>query len=117
MNKYIALFRGINVGGKNILPMKELIDILENMGLKDIKTYIQSGNVVFQKDKKKSGELGKEIGLAVKTGLKLPEICSARSLSTGKRKISCKGRSMDNCLRISVTAAMALSESPPRRKK
>jgi len=48
MNTYIALFRGINVGGKNILPMKGLIKILEEMGCEEIKTYIQSGNVVFQ---------------------------------------------------------------------
>jgi uncharacterized protein (DUF1697 family) len=47
MQKYIALFRGINVGGKNILPMKELVSILESMGAVDVKTYIQSGNAVF----------------------------------------------------------------------
>jgi uncharacterized protein (DUF1697 family) len=47
MQKYIALFRGINVGGNNILPMKELVPMLESMGAVDVKTYIQSGNVVF----------------------------------------------------------------------
>ena len=47
MDKYIALLRGINVGGKNILPMKELVSILESMGARDVRTYIQSGNVVF----------------------------------------------------------------------
>ncbi len=48
MDTYIALFRGINVGGNNRLPMAELIDVLEDLGLSSIKTYIQSGNVVFQ---------------------------------------------------------------------
>ena len=48
MNTFIALFRGINVGGKNILPMKELASVLEGMGLSKVQTYIQSGNVVFQ---------------------------------------------------------------------
>lgn len=52
MNKYIALFRGINVGGKNILPMNELVEILESMGFENVQTYIQSGNVVFQSRKK-----------------------------------------------------------------
>lgn len=47
MDKYIALLRGINVGGKNILPMKELVPIIESMGARDVSTYIQSGNVVF----------------------------------------------------------------------
>ena len=51
MDTYIALFRGINVGGNNILPMVELVLVLEELGLSNIKTYIQSGNVVFQSKK------------------------------------------------------------------
>lgn len=51
MNTYIALFRGINVGGKNILPMKELAAILESLDCENVRTYIQSGNVVFQSSK------------------------------------------------------------------
>ena len=47
MGKYVALFRGINVSGKNIIPMKELKMVLEQMGLLNVETYIQSGNVVF----------------------------------------------------------------------
>jgi len=48
--KIIALFRGINVGGRNILPMKGLVEILEGLGYKNIQTYIQSGNVVFDSE-------------------------------------------------------------------
>jgi len=48
MNTYIALFRGINVGGNNIIKMKDLVDLLEALGAKQVKTYIQSGNVVLQ---------------------------------------------------------------------
>lgn len=44
---YILLFRGINVGGRNLLPMKELKTFLEAEGYSDISTYIQSGNVVL----------------------------------------------------------------------
>jgi len=44
---YIALLRGINVGGKNIVKMAELKKLFENLGFTDVKTYIQSGNVVF----------------------------------------------------------------------
>jgi uncharacterized protein (DUF1697 family) len=43
----IALFRGINVGGRKILRMQELKSLLESLGCTDVKTYIQSGNVVF----------------------------------------------------------------------
>jgi len=48
MPKQIALFRGINVGGKNILKMRDLVLLLENLGATNVKTYIQSGNVVFE---------------------------------------------------------------------
>jgi len=44
---HIALLRGINVGGKNLLPMKELTAIFENAGCGNVRTYIQSGNVLF----------------------------------------------------------------------
>ena len=43
----IALFRGINVGGRNAVSMKELKAILERLGCAGVRTYIQSGNVVF----------------------------------------------------------------------
>jgi len=51
METYVALFRGINVGGNNILPMKELKVILEEHSCHNPKTYIQSGNVVFDSEK------------------------------------------------------------------
>ncbi|MDN4502504.1 DUF1697 domain-containing protein [Alteromonadaceae bacterium BrNp21-10] len=47
MNTYIVLLRGINVGGKNLLSMKELTRILSEAGFNNVKTYIQSGNVVL----------------------------------------------------------------------
>ena len=47
MNTFIALLRGINVGGRNKLPMRELVQVLERLGWQNIATYIQSGNVVF----------------------------------------------------------------------
>lgn len=44
---HIALLRGINVGGKNKLPMKDLMSIFEDAGCNRVTTYIQSGNVLF----------------------------------------------------------------------
>ena len=45
--RYIALLRGINVGGRNKLPMSELSEMFSSAGCDAVKTYIQSGNVVF----------------------------------------------------------------------
>jgi uncharacterized protein (DUF1697 family) len=44
---HVALLRGINVGGKNVLPMKDLARMFEDAGGANVRTYIQSGNVIF----------------------------------------------------------------------
>ncbi len=44
---HLALLRGINVGGNNILPMKDLAKMFADAGCSNVRTYIQSGNVVF----------------------------------------------------------------------
>lgn len=46
--KYAALFRGINVGGKNVVKMDDLKKLLLDLGLLKVKPYIQSGNIVFE---------------------------------------------------------------------
>jgi uncharacterized protein (DUF1697 family) len=50
MTIYIALLRGINVGGHNKIIMAELRSSLEQLGLHNVKTYIQSGNILFESD-------------------------------------------------------------------
>jgi uncharacterized protein (DUF1697 family) len=45
--KHVALLRAINVGGKNNVPMKALVEIFTSAGCTEVQTYIQSGNVVF----------------------------------------------------------------------
>src|SRR5579863_8112143 len=45
--RHVALLRGVNVGGRNLLPMKDLADIFVKAGCADVRTYIQSGNVIF----------------------------------------------------------------------
>ncbi|MBK5431924.1 DUF1697 domain-containing protein [Bacillus sp. TH25] len=50
MTIYIALLRGINVGGHKVIKMADLKKVFESIGLKKVKTYIQSGNVVFESE-------------------------------------------------------------------
>jgi uncharacterized protein (DUF1697 family) len=47
MSRYVALLRGINVGGKNLIKMAALRACFEKDGFRDVATYIQSGNVLF----------------------------------------------------------------------
>ena len=48
MTRYIALLRGINVGGNNIIKMSDLKPAFERRGFHDVSTYINSGNVIFE---------------------------------------------------------------------
>ena len=66
MTTYIALFRGINVGGKNRLPMKDLVAALEDLGCQDVVTYIRSGNAVFQNEEQDAALLSQTIEAAIK---------------------------------------------------
>jgi uncharacterized protein (DUF1697 family) len=50
LTTYLVLFRGINVGGKNKVPMDGLRKLLTDLGFRDVRTYIQSGNAVIQSD-------------------------------------------------------------------
>lgn len=60
-NKYLALLRGINVGGNNIIKMIDLKSCFESMGFADVITYIQSGNVIFKSNEKNMATLTKKI--------------------------------------------------------
>ncbi len=65
MTTYIVLFRGINVGGHNLLPMKELVPVIERNGCVDVQTYVQSGNVILRSPTSNSARLAKQLAEAV----------------------------------------------------
>ena len=58
MATYAAWLRGINVGGKNKLPMKDLKAVFEQEGCTEVMTYIQSGNVLFSAAAAQAATLG-----------------------------------------------------------
>ncbi len=67
---YIALLRGINVGGNKIVMMADLKKVFEKLGFGNVKTYIQSGNVVFSGDKKREGEIEESVKAAIEKRFK-----------------------------------------------
>jgi len=62
---YIALLKGINVGGHKKVPMAELRELLTKSGFKDVKTYIQSGNVILRSTEKNIQKIEKQIKAAI----------------------------------------------------
>jgi uncharacterized protein (DUF1697 family) len=65
MNLWIAFFRGINVGGRHIVPMQELRDLLSARGCSDVCSYIQSGNLVFRHNEADAVRLAAKIATLV----------------------------------------------------
>ncbi|MDR3391604.1 MAG: DUF1697 domain-containing protein [Sulfuriferula sp.] len=65
MNTYVAFVRGINVGGNGSLPMKELVATLEGIGARNVRTYIQSGNAVFESAEKQAARLSTQLSAEI----------------------------------------------------
>src|SRR4051812_34216542 len=72
--RYAVLLRGINVGGRNSLAMKDLAAMLADLGCVDVKTYIQSGNAVFGASKAVAAKLPEKLSARIEqdTGMKVP---------------------------------------------
>lgn len=73
---YVALLRGINVGGKSKLPMSDLRDMFADAGCREVRTYIQSGNVIFQADRGVIDSLPDAISaeIAARFGYRVPVV-------------------------------------------
>ncbi|GGT00444.1 DUF1697 domain-containing protein [Nonomuraea spiralis] len=73
MSRQVALLRGVNVGGRNMVSMAELRELLKGLGFEDVRTHLQSGNVVYTSGKS-PGEAAAEIeaALARDLGVQVP---------------------------------------------
>lgn len=73
MSRYVALLRGINVGGKNLIKMGALAECFASAGMTDVVTYIQSGNVVFTSGAAAAAVCGQlEGAIERRFGMKVP---------------------------------------------
>lgn len=100
MKTYIVLLKGINVGGHKKIPMSELRELLSKSGFKNVKTYIQSGNVILQSKEENIEKIeeiiqkvilkyfGFEVSVLVKTRQDLERIFYDCPFSEEKKKAS-----------------------------
>ena len=93
MPRHIVLLRGINIGSRNRISMPKLRDVLEGAGFGDVRTYLQSGNVVLSSAKKPdvvrgecerlvSNELGLDLDVVVRTRAELTKVVERNPLGT-----------------------------------
>ncbi len=69
--KYVAFLRGINVGGKNKIKMETLREICSALGFENVKTYINSGNMIFETGKTDDKKLAEKIEKVIEKGFGL----------------------------------------------
>ena len=70
--RYVALLRGVNVGGKNKVPMARLREVFQQVGHTDVRTYINSGNIVFESPRPNVGDLSQDLEAAIGTEFGFP---------------------------------------------
>ena len=111
MTAYVALLRAVNVGGTGKLPMTTLVKMCEAAGFEEARTYIASGNVVFQsrlKERKIKALLeerlasyaGKPVGVLIRTGEEMAAVLAANPFAKAP---------------TNRTVAIFLDEAPPAR--
>jgi uncharacterized protein (DUF1697 family) len=110
MGSFVALLRAVNVGGTGILPMSDLKAICEELGFKSVRTYIASGNVVFQSrkpevaikaalEKRLESYAGKPVGVQVRSAAEMAQVAANNPFPT---------------LAPNRTMAIFLEDAPPR---
>ena len=105
--KYIALLRGINVSGQRKIKMADLKTLFESLGLQEVVTYIQSGNVIFETEEEVSALLKKKIEHAITAqyGFEVPVLL--RSASSWKSMVNAypfeEIDPMENATKVLVT--------------
>jgi uncharacterized protein (DUF1697 family) len=86
---YVALLRGINVGGKNKVPMPDLVEMFTEAGCSNVRTYIQSGNVVFS--------------VAPKSAKRVPDLVSRRIADRFGYRVPVVLRTVDEFRQVAVS--------------
>jgi uncharacterized protein (DUF1697 family) len=113
MPTYISMLRGINVGGQKQVRMAELKSLYELLGLGNVQTYVQSGNVVFDSEEQDAEKLMKSIESQIETtfGFSVPVLI--RSADDFQRVIESHPFANEEPIRVLVTF---LYEHPERSK-
>ena len=78
MKRYVALLRGINISGKNKLSMAELKKGFEKLAFEEVKTYLNSGNVIFSSDEDDTKKFTNQIEVMIKEQFELCLLYTSR---------------------------------------
>jgi uncharacterized protein (DUF1697 family) len=133
MISVISMLRGVNVGGHNLIKMEELRTLYESLGLRQARTYVQSGNVVFRAKEQNPAQLGKRIedaigrqfgfrpGVILRTASEMNDVVARNPFAgrgdvlPGKLLVIFLGCDPDAAMREAVSALAPPDRSPTAR--
>lgn len=87
MTEFVALLRAVNVGGRAPVRMSELEKVAGRIGLRHVRTALQSGNLLFGAEARSEGSLEKELESALPAALGLPVDCFVRSAAAWRETV------------------------------
>ena len=93
---FVALLRGVNVGGNNMISMKSLKESFETIGFTNVSTYINSGNIIFQSKEADPRKLERKIEQMLSSEYQLNSKVVVRSLSEMEKLIKALPRNWDS---------------------
>ena len=123
LNVFVALLRGVNVGGKNMISMKSLKESFEAIGFINVSTYINSGNVIFQSKETDPRKLERKIEQMLSSDYQLDSKVVVRSLAEMEKLVEALPRSWNGesgwrynviFLRHSIDSEKILAELPTK---
>ena len=112
--RYVALLRGINVGGNTIIKMAELRDCVAALGHADVRTYIASGNVLFESSERSGVKLDAAFERAIDNRFSLPVRVVVRSAAEMRRIVAAIPERWIGADELRVTVAFLLRGNDAR---
>lgn len=112
--RYVALLRGINVGGKSLIKMAALKECVESIGHDSVRTYIASGNVLFESKERSGPKLDAQLERAIEKAFGMPVSVVVRSGTEIERIVERLPREWIGAAELRVTVAFLLRGADAR---
>src|SRR5262245_428214 len=112
--RHIGLLRGVNVGGNNMVAMRDLVELAGRLGLREARTLLQSGNLIFDGDGRSAADLERALEAATRRRFDLEIAFMVRTAKEWQGVIGANPFPKDASTRPKFLMVMSLKDAPAR---